>query len=83
MNNTTKKRMNEKQTPIDYFVEQLLKKSNVQYINGFDYLVEQANVMHKEQIIKARLSLDSSDNVWDKEIALELAEQYYKENYEK
>jgi hypothetical protein len=63
-------------------IEQLLKKSDVQYINGFDYLVEQANVMHKEQIIKSRLSLDSSDNVWDKEIALELAEQYYKETYE-
>jgi hypothetical protein len=74
--------MSKKLTAVEWLIEQLLKKSDVQYINGFDYLVEQANVMHKEQIIKSRLSLDSSDNVWDKEIALELAEQYYKETYE-
>jgi hypothetical protein len=40
-----------------------------------------AKEMEKEQIIKARLSLDKSDNIWDKEIALEISEQYYNETY--
>jgi hypothetical protein len=37
--------------------------------------------MEKEQIIQARLSLDQTDNIWDKEIFSNMAEQYYNETY--
>ena len=38
-----------KQTAVDFLVEQLLKKSDIQHINGFDYLVEQAKAMEIDQ----------------------------------
>ena len=37
-------------------------------IFGEKNIIQQAKEMEKEQIIKARLSLDKSDNIWDKEI---------------
>lgn len=67
--------MNKKQTPIDYLVEQLLKKSDVQYINGFDYLVEQANVMFQNQIQDA---WDNGAEHWDAEMD---GNDYYNETF--
>jgi hypothetical protein len=43
------KKSNKKQTAVDFLVEQLLKKSDIQYINGFDALVEQAKAMEIDQ----------------------------------
>jgi hypothetical protein len=36
-----------KQTAVQWLVEQLLKKSDIEYINGFDNLVKQAKEMEK------------------------------------
>lgn len=68
--------MENKQTAVDWLIKIYLQKGK---IDSFD--IEQAKELEKQQIIDARLSLDSSDNVWDKEIALELTEQYYNETY--
>jgi hypothetical protein len=75
---------NKKQSSIDWLYNNL--KSHFEHDGDLLEVVqmsfEQAKEMHKEEIIKARLSLDKSDNIWDKEIALEMSEQYYKETYE-
>ena len=75
---------NKKQMVVDWLYNNL--KSHFEHDGDLLEVVqmsfEQAKEMHKEEIIKARLSLDKSDNIWDKEIALEMSEQYYKETYE-
>jgi len=43
------KKSNKKQTAVDFLVEQLLKKSDIQHINGFEALVEQAKAMEENQ----------------------------------
>ena len=65
-----------KQTAVEWLVEQLFKKSDIQYINGFDGLIEQAIAMETEQIIDAFYDGCFDTNSWK-------AEQYYKENYGK
>ena len=65
-----------KQTAVEWLAEIIAQMGYVS-----TELLEQAKEMEKEQIIKARLSLDKSDNIWDKEIALEISEQYYNETY--
>jgi hypothetical protein len=40
-------------------VEQLLKKSNIQYINSFDDLVEQAKEMEKQHVMNFLEEYDS------------------------
>jgi len=37
-------------TAVEWLVEQLLKKSNIQHINGFDDLVEQAKEMENNRM---------------------------------
>jgi hypothetical protein len=39
-----------KRTAVEWLVEQLLKKSNIQHINGFDDLVEQAKEMENNRM---------------------------------
>jgi hypothetical protein len=43
--------MENKQTAVEWLIEQLLKKSDIEYINGFDNLVEQAKEMERNQLI--------------------------------
>ena len=43
---------NKQVTAVEWLIEQLFKKSDIQYINGFDGLIEQAIEMEKEQQIK-------------------------------
>jgi hypothetical protein len=73
-----------KQTAVEWLVEQLLKKSNIQHINGFDDLVKQAKQMEKEQIIDA-YEQGSEDGYWHPENGysneFESAEQYYNETF--
>jgi hypothetical protein len=79
-----------KQTAVDWLSNQAYELFE-QYSEGnFDRIqlnklmvdaTNKAKEKEKEQIIKARLSLDKSDNIWDKEIALEISEQYYNETY--
>ena len=61
-----------KQTAVEWLVEQLFKKSDVQYINGFDGLIEQAIAMETEQIMEA---------FEDGHTAIINSEQYYNETY--
>ena len=49
----------EKQTAVEWLVEQLLKKSNIQYINSFDDLVEQAKAMEKQHVMNFLEEYDS------------------------
>ena len=73
-----------KQTAVDLMYERAISVLPMGSIDARQRLKEtyqQAKQMEKEQIIKARLSLDKSDNIWDKEIALEISEQYYNENF--
>jgi len=51
---------NKQQTAVEWVVEQLLKKSDIQHINGFDYLIEQAKAMEKEQIINCCIETTQS-----------------------
>ena len=44
-------------------------------------LLKEAKEMEKEQLINARLTLDRSNNMWDAQIALELAQSWYNETY--
>ncbi len=69
-----------KQTAIEWLVEQQFKKSDIQYINGFDGLIEQALAMEKEQIMDAYIngSCDCEMLPMDSD-----AEQYYNETYNK
>ena len=72
-----------KQTAVEWLYERLermIPRTALYNMDKRKYF-EQAKEMHKEEIIKARLSLDKSDNIWDKEIALEVSEQYYKETF--
>jgi len=69
-------------------VEWLIEKVNYWSYNDMRIdipkeVIEQAKAMEKQQIIDARLSLDNSDNIWDKKNALEMSEHYYKETYGK
>jgi hypothetical protein len=76
--------MKTKLTAVEWLVEQQFKKSDIQYINGFDGLIEQAIAMEKEQMGDAYY--DGKNNGMDicnplsraKEISFE---QYYNENY--
>ena len=68
-----------KETAVEWFVKELFKK--IDYIQVDPKLIEQAKAMEREQIIQARLSLDQTDNIWDKEIFSNMAEQYYNETY--
>lgn len=51
--------MENKQTAVEWLVEQLLKKSNIQYINSFDDLVEQAKEMEKQHVMNFLEEYDS------------------------
>ena len=64
-----------KQTAVEWLVEQLFKKSDIQYINGFDGLIEEALEMEKEQMI------DAYDK--NKMGRINYGEQYYNETYGK
>ena len=66
-----------KQTAIEWLVEQIFKKSDIQYINGFDGLIEQAIAMEKEQIIDA-ITYGCAD--WG---SFKNAEEYYNKNFNK
>ena len=66
-----------KQTAVEWLVEQLFKKSDIQYINGFDGLIEQAIAMEKEQIMK---TFDDCGN-WQYEC--KGSEDYYNKTYKK
>ena len=66
-----------KQTAVEWLVEQLFKKSDIQYINGFDGLIEQAIAMEKEQIeaaYRAGYTDCSLDRFSD-------CEEYYNKNF--
>jgi len=63
-----------KQTTVKWLVEQLLKKSNIEYINGFDNLVKQALIMEKQQIVNAVDGFPISKRHLD-------GEEYYNETY--
>ena len=78
-----------KQTAVEQFIEKLedqefWQNMSMQTINISikveDYLKlkEQAKQMEKEQIIKARLSIDQSIHIED---ALESAEEYYNQTF--
>ena len=66
--------MSKKQTAVQWLVEQLLKKSNIQHINGFDDLVDQAKEIEKEQIIQ--IAKDNCEELGDDE-----AEEYYNDQF--
>lgn len=66
------------QTAVEWLIEQLFKKSDIQYINGFDGLIEQAKAMEKEQITDAYIM--GSYDMAAKEFK---PEQYYNEIYNK
>jgi len=73
--------MAKKQTAVEWLVEKSQTQDWYTYKQvGF---IEQAKATEKQQIIDARLSLDNSDNIWDKKNALEMSEHYYKETYGK
>ena len=48
-----------KQTAVEWLIEQLLKKSDIQYINGFDGLIEQAKKMEKQHVMEFFEEYDS------------------------
>jgi hypothetical protein len=63
-----------KVTAVEWFVEQLPLRIKNMYIDE----ITKCKQMEKEQIIKARLSLEQSIHFED---ALEKSEQYYNETY--
>jgi hypothetical protein len=65
-----------KQTAVAWLIEQLLKKSDVQYINGFDGLIEQAIAKERIQIIDAVDGYPIEHRHLD-------GDQYYNETYNK
>ena len=69
-----------KQTAVDWLYNNL--KSHFEHdgdlLEVVHFSLEQAKAMEKEQIIKARLSLDQSIHFED---ALDNAEQYYNKTY--
>jgi hypothetical protein len=72
----------EKQTAVEWLIEQLLKKSDIEYINGFNNLVEQAKAMEKEQIREAYIS--GADHIMDVQYnpsSYFNDEQYYNETF--
>ena len=71
-----------KQTAVEWLAEQMIIHMDIRIENttiGLN-LLEQAKEMEKEQIIKARLSLDQSIHLED---ALDRAEQYYNQTFKK
>jgi hydrogenase maturation factor len=63
-----------KQTAVEWLIEQLLKKSDIEYINGFNNLVEQAKEIEKEEIMNSWVSgVVSEGNM--------TAEQYFNETF--
>ena len=71
-----------KQTAVEWLVEQLFKKSDIQYINGFDGLIEQAKAMEKEQIIDAFVEC-WKENMPEGYECKQSAEYYYNETFKK
>jgi hypothetical protein len=77
-----------RQTAVSWYIEQsnLLAKQVIHLSisdlqNKSEQIEKQAKAMMREQIIQARLSLDQTNNIWDKEIFSNMAEQYYNETY--
>ena len=69
-------------TAIDWVIQYLnnVKPNQFCSIETIKEILEQAKVMEKQQIIKARLSLDQSIHF---ENALDNAEQYFEETFNK
>ena len=75
---------NNKQSSVEMIEEFLLSHCNPTICNvewsDFKLMLEQAKAMHKEEIIRARLSLDRS-NMSDFPKALNNATDYYNETF--
>jgi len=69
---------NKKQTAVEWMVGKLFKPMDNPPIENVSDIIEQAKEMEKQQIIDAFVGYDS-----DTEDNLEVAEQYYKEKFNK
>ena len=72
-----------KQSAVSWLIQNIVEDQtiNAKPMSEWLEIFEQAKSMEREQIIQARLSLDQTDNIWDKEIFSNMAEQYYNETY--
>jgi hypothetical protein len=72
-----------KQSAVSWLIQNIVEDQTIKAKPMSEWLeiFEQAKSMEREQIIQARLSLDQTDNIWDKEIFSNMAEQYYNETY--
>jgi uncharacterized glyoxalase superfamily protein PhnB len=70
---------NKQSSSIDWLVE-ILGKYNEEMVFLYQNEIEKAKAMHKEEIIRARLSLDRS-NMSDFPKALNNATDYYNETF--
>jgi len=73
---------NKKQTAVQMAFEKLAQQGLL-VVDDYENLnaYHEAKAMEKEQIIQAILSLDQTDNIWDKEIFSNMAKQYYNQTY--
>ena len=71
-------------TAVEFLVKELLKRSDVKYINNFNTLVEQANQMFEEQIMDAfqEGKWDWNDHLQNFAITKD-PKEYYNETYKK
>jgi len=74
--------METKQTAVEWLLQRF-EDGDMYNVEDAQFIKHQALAMEKQQIIDARLSLDNSDNIWDKKNALEMSEHYYNETYGK
>jgi hypothetical protein len=72
-----------KQSAVSWLIQNIVEDQTIKAKPMSEWLeiFEQAKSMEREQIIQARLSLDQTDNIWDKEIFSNMAEQYYNQTY--
>ena len=82
--------MNNKQSSVEWSIDQMIalcedyddgKINYTDYCNGVKEVKSQAKEMHKEEIMKARLSLDRS-NMSDFPKSFNNATDYYNETFE-
>lgn len=73
--------MGNKQTAVEWLIEQIIKYELVpKGTNKDNVLFHKAKQIHKEQIINARVDGDEN-HTFNSQMREEYAEDYYKENY--